>query len=44
LPGSPGVADRAQNLPGPAPDSVLRVLQISFGGVIDERVNKRALK
>jgi len=37
-------ADRAQNLPGPAPDNILRVPQISSksvtsGGVIAERVN-----
>jgi len=37
-------ADRAQNLPGLAPNNMLRVLQISpksvhFGGVIAERVN-----
>jgi len=37
-------ADPTQNLPGPAPDNILRVLPISsksvpFGGVIAERVN-----
>jgi len=41
-------SDRTQNLPGPAPNNVLRVLQISskpvhFGGVIAERVNTAKL-